>query len=106
EGIVEFDAKGKLRVFPKAAHSGCLAEREIRIELSGPVHNALTGGPVTCRPIGPDCWRLTNCRLVNPVVQTRRGTARSYEIVVCRPRAKCHRRRSGETIDGAPAAVD
>src|SRR2546425_8170121 len=106
EGIVELYTESKLCVFPKAADRSRLTEREIRIELSRSVENTLTGISVTRRSIGPNCGRLTDCRLINPIVQTRRGSARGYQIFVCRACAKCDRSGSGETIDGAPAAVD
>src|SRR2546425_10936273 len=55
ESIVELHTERKLCVFPKAAGRSRLAEREVRVELSRPVHNALTCTPVTCRAVGPNC---------------------------------------------------
>src|SRR5438445_12514059 len=55
EGIVELHSESKLSVFPKTSRRSRLAEREIRIELSRSVHNALTGTAVPRRPSGPKC---------------------------------------------------
>src|SRR5262249_55806265 len=106
EGIVELDAKSNLCIFAKAADHSRFAEREIRIELSRSIHNALTGTSVTRRPIGPNYRRLADYGLVNPIIQTRRGTARGHQVFICRAWAKSDGGGSGETIDGATAAVD
>jgi hypothetical protein len=91
--------------FPKVPDRGRFANREIRIELSRSVGNALTSIPVTQRAVGPDCRCTTDCRLINPIMQTRLGGAGGHKLFVGRPRAKCDRGGCGKTIDGTPVAV-
>src|SRR5215813_6009233 len=106
QGVVELYSESKLRTFPKAADRCRFAEGKIRIELSWSVHDALPRTPVSGRPVGSNCGRPTDCRLVNPVIQTSRRSARRHQILVCRAWAKCGRGGGGETIDGASTAVD
>src|ERR1700730_14601105 len=94
--IVELHPESKLCAFPKAPDRGRLADREIRIELSRSVGNTLTSIPVTQRAVGPDCGRITDCRLIHPITQTRPGSAGGHQIFVCRGWAKCDRGGSGE----------
>lgn len=75
ERIVELHSKGKLSVFAEATDRGRFAEGEIRIELSGPVHDALRGTAVTGRSVGSYNRRLANGRLIDPIIQTGRRTA-------------------------------
>src|SRR5262245_18619807 len=99
QSVVELHAESELCIFAKAADCSGFAEREIGIELSRAVHDALTGASVTGRSVRPDGRGFADCRFVNPVVQTIRGPARCRQIFVCRSWAKCNRRSSGETVD-------
>ena len=47
KGIVKLDAKREFRVFPNSSHGRSLADREIRVELSRTVDDALTDVTIT-----------------------------------------------------------
>jgi hypothetical protein len=70
EGIVKLRAERQLRGFPETPDRGHFADREIRIELSRSIDDALTRISITQGPVGPDGGRVANSRLINPIQQT------------------------------------
>ena len=105
EGIVKLRTERQLCGFPEAPDRGHFPDREIRIELSRSVDDALTRISITQRPVGPDGLRAANSGLIYPIIQARTGIAGGYQVSICRAWAKSDSGGSSETVDRASFAV-
>src|SRR3954470_449088 len=68
ECVVELHAEGHVRYAVRRTYVRLLAEREVRVELPGPIQNALPGVAIARRSICADCGRGTELRRVEVVV--------------------------------------